>query len=150
MKWFITFGGPTANYHNAVKRICNQASTLDVFDHIIGYTDKDLKDLNWAIEHPVSFIALSFVRQASDVRQLRQELDSRGIDSRIIAKIEKPAALVNLDSILEEVDALMVARGDLGVELDVAQVPAAQKRIIAKAARAGLPVITASMGARGA
>ena len=111
---------------------------------IKALTDKDLKDLNWAIEHPVSFIALSFVRQASDVRQLRQELDSRGIDSRIIAKIEKPAALVNLDSILEEVDALMVARGDLGVELDVAQVPAAQKRIIAKASRAGLPVITAT------
>jgi pyruvate kinase len=111
---------------------------------IKALTNKDLEDLNWAIKHPVSFIALSFVRQASDVRQLRQELESRGIDSRIIAKIEKPAALVNLDSILEEVDALMVARGDLGVELDVAQVPAAQKRIIAKASRAGLPVITAT------
>lgn len=111
---------------------------------IKALTDKDIRDLDWAVKHPVSFVALSFVRQAADVRQLRNELEKRGISSRIVAKIEKPAALVNLDSILEEVDALMVARGDLGVELDVAQVPAAQKRIIAKAARAGLPVITAT------
>lgn len=111
---------------------------------IKALTDKDIRDLDWAIEHPVSFIALSFVRQASDVHQLRQELEARGIDSRIVAKIEKPAALANLDAIMKEVDALMVARGDLGVELDVTQVPAAQKRIIAKASQAGLPVITAT------
>lgn len=111
---------------------------------IKALTGKDIVDLDWAVEHPVSFIALSFVRQAADVRQLRSELEKRGISARIIAKIEKPAALGNLDAILEEVDALMVARGDLGVELDIAQVPAAQKRIIAEAARAGLPVITAT------
>ncbi|MCY2936703.1 MAG: pyruvate kinase, partial [Planctomycetota bacterium] len=64
---------------------------------IKALTDKDIRDLDWAIEHPVSFIALSFVRQASDVHQLRQELEARGIDSRIVAKIEKPAALANLD-----------------------------------------------------
>lgn len=111
---------------------------------IKALTAKDIVDLDWAIEHPVSFIALSFVRQAADVRQLRMELEQRKISARIIAKIEKPAALGNLDAILEEVDALMVARGDLGVELDIAQVPAAQKRIISEAARAGLPVITAT------
>lgn len=113
-------------------------------NRIKALTEKDLNDLDWAIEHPVSFIALSFVRQSSDVRQLKQELEDRGILSRIVAKIEKPAALKNLDQILEEVDAVMVARGDLGVELDISQVPAAQKRIIANASRAGLPVITAT------
>lgn len=111
---------------------------------IKALTEKDITDLDWAISHPVAFIALSFVRQAADVRLLRHELNKRQIESRIVAKIEKPAALNNLDLILEEVDALMVARGDLGVELDIAQVPAAQKRIIASAARAGLPVITAT------
>lgn len=111
---------------------------------IKALTNKDIRDLDWAIDHSVSFIALSFVRQAADVRQLKQELAKRKVEARIVAKIEKPAALVNLDEILEEVDAVMVARGDLGVELDVAQVPAAQKRIIAKASRAGLPVITAT------
>jgi len=111
---------------------------------IKALTSKDLVDLDWAIDHPVSFIAMSFVRQAGDVRQLRAELTKRSISARIIAKIEKPAALGNLDSILDEVDALMVARGDLGVELDIAQVPAAQKRIISESARAGLPVITAT------
>ena len=111
---------------------------------IKALTEKDIVDLDWAVAHPVSFVALSFVRQAADVRLLRNELQLRGIRARIIAKIEKPAALANLDSILEEVDALMVARGDLGVELDFSQVPAAQKRIIAESARAGLPVITAT------
>lgn len=111
---------------------------------IKALTDKDIRDLDWAVEHPVAFIALSFVRQAADVRQLRHELNLRQIESKVIAKIEKPAALKNLELILEEVDALMVARGDLGVEIDIAQVPAAQKRIIASAARAGLPVITAT------
>jgi pyruvate kinase len=111
---------------------------------IKALTGKDIVDLDWAIDHPVSFIALSFVRQASDVRQLRSELEKRNISARIIAKIEKPAALANLDSILDEVDAIMVARGDLGVELDIAQVPAAQKRLISESARAGLPVITAT------
>jgi pyruvate kinase len=111
---------------------------------IKALTDKDIKDLDWVSKHPVSYIALSFVKEAEDIILLREELKKWSIEAQIIAKIEKPAALQNLDSILEVVDALMVARGDLGVELDVAQVPAAQKRIINKAARAGLPVITAT------
>lgn len=111
---------------------------------IKALTDKDIKDLDWVIDHPVSFIALSFVKEAADVLLLRSEMQKRSIEAQIVAKIEKPAALLNLDEILQVVDALMVARGDLGVELDVAQVPAAQKRIIGKAARAGLPVITAT------
>ncbi|MFM7132156.1 MAG: pyruvate kinase, partial [bacterium] len=111
---------------------------------IKALTNKDIKDLDWVKDHPESYIALSFVKEAADVLLLRSEMQKRSIEAQIVAKIEKPAALLNLDEILQVVDALMVARGDLGVELDVAQVPAAQKRIIGKAARAGLPVITAT------
>lgn len=111
---------------------------------IKALTEKDMSDLEWVCGHPVSYIALSFVKEAADVLLLREEMQKRSIDAQIVAKIEKPAALQNLDEILQVVDGLMIARGDLGVELDLAQVPAAQKRIIAHASRAGLPVITAT------
>ena len=107
-------------------------------------TPKDLLDLDWTAGHPVEYIGLSFVRRAADVTALREELDRRGIVARIVAKIEKPQAVENLDAIIAVSDAVMVARGDLGVEMDVARVPAIQKQVIAACHRARIPVITAT------
>ncbi|MFO0950285.1 MAG: pyruvate kinase [Isosphaeraceae bacterium] len=107
-------------------------------------TDKDLRDLDWTRDNPVDYVGLSFARTADDVAGLRRELDARGIAARIIVKIEKPQAVANLEAILDETDAVMVARGDLGVEVDVARVPAIQKRVIAACRRARVPVITAT------
>ena len=107
-------------------------------------TDKDLADLDWTARNPVEFVGLSFVRSAEDVRWLRRELVARDISPMIVAKIEKPQAVADFDAILAETDAVMVARGDLGVEMDVARVPAIQKRIIAACHRARVPVITAT------
>jgi pyruvate kinase len=107
-------------------------------------TPKDLLDLDWTAGHPVEYVGLSFVRRAADVTSLREELERRGIAARIVAKIEKPQAVENLDAIIAVSDAVMVARGDLGVEMDVARVPAIQKRVIAACHRARVPVITAT------
>jgi pyruvate kinase len=111
---------------------------------IPALTDKDLRDLDWAVEARPDFIALSFVRSAADVLRLRGEMEVRGIRSRIVAKIEKPQALEDLEAILAATDVIMVARGDLGVEMDLAQVPAAQKRVLAACRRARVPAITAT------
>lgn len=123
-------------------------------------TDRDRDFVRWSVEHGVDFIAMSFVRRAEDVRALRDLLEhaSRGegpaSDPRglcavggpipIIAKIEKPQAVENIDEILEVADGIMVARGDLGVELDVAHVPVVQKRLIARAQDFGKPCIVAT------
>ncbi len=102
-------------------------------------TEKDLADLEWTAKHRIAYVGLSFVRKAEDIVRLREELNRRGSRARIVAKIEKPQALANLDSIIAEADAVMIARGDLGVELDVARVPAIQKQIIAPAITRGCP-----------
>ena len=107
-------------------------------------TDKDLRDLDWTATHDVDYVGLSFVREAADVVWLREELEKRGSKARIVAKIEKPQAVENLEAIVAQSDAVMVARGDLGVELDVARVPAIQKQVIAACHRARVPVITAT------
>ncbi|WZO98345.1 pyruvate kinase [Isosphaeraceae bacterium EP7] len=107
-------------------------------------TPKDLLDLDWTAAHQVEYVGLSFVRRAEDVTRLRAELAARGCHARIIAKIEKPEAVDNLASIIAVSDAVMVARGDLGVEMDVARVPAIQKQIISACHRARVPVITAT------
>ena len=107
-------------------------------------TPKDREDAAFALEQGVDFFALSFVRRAADVRELRQFLRERGADTPIIAKIEKPEALTALDEILAEADGMMVARGDLGVETPAEEVPFYQKRIIHACNRAGKPVITAT------
>jgi pyruvate kinase len=107
-------------------------------------TEKDLHDLDWTRDNPVEFVGLSFVRSAEDVTWLREELRARGVSPWIVSKIEKPQAVANFDAILAVTDAVMVARGDLGVEMDVARVPAIQKRIIAACHRARVPVITAT------
>ncbi len=107
-------------------------------------TDKDLTNLEFALKHRVDFIALSFVRNAQDIIQLRKWLTERGFDIPIIAKIEKPEAVSNFESILHASDGIMVARGDLGVELKPYEVPIIQKRIIKRCNEVGKLVITAT------
>ena len=111
---------------------------------IPSITRKDLDDLEFALELGVDFVALSFVRSASDVRALRTLIEARDSTARVIAKIEKAEAIAALDEILAESDAVMVARGDLGVEIGTADVPLLQKRIIIRALERGRPVITAT------
>src|ERR1043166_908030 len=111
---------------------------------IPSLTRKDMDDLDLAIELGVDFIALSFVRSAADVRDLRALIEQTGSHAHVIAKIEKAEAVDALDAILAETDAVMVARGDLGVEIGVALVPLVQKRIIVAALERGKPVITAT------
>ena len=109
-------------------------------------TPKDLQDLDWTSRHrdDVQFVGLSFVRSAGDVTRLRRELDARRCPARIVVKIEKRQAIDDLDAIIAATDGVMVARGDLGVEVAVHQVPALQKRIIARCNQAHRPVITAT------
>ena len=111
---------------------------------IPSITRKDMDDLELALELGVDFIALSFVRSAADVRDLRALIEQAGSHARVIAKIEKAEAVDALDAILDETDSVMVARGDLGVEIGVALVPLLQKRIIFAALERGKPVITAT------
>jgi len=107
-------------------------------------TEKDLCDLAFGASLGVDYVAISFVRRASDVQTVRQALARAGSVTPVIAKLERPEALDNLESILAEADGLMVARGDLGVEIAPERVPALQKEIIRAANRAGKPVITAT------
>lgn len=105
---------------------------------------KDIADAHFGVEQGVDFFALSFVRQARDVLRLRHLLEEVDAKQPIVAKIEKPEACQNLDTILEECDGVMVARGDLGVEMALEKVPAIQKTIIEKSRRRGKFVITAT------
>lgn len=111
-----------------------------------GITPKDEADLAWALDHEFDFVGLSFVRSAQDIRRLRGLIAAHGPPHPpwIVAKIEKTEALHDLEQILEETDAVMVARGDLGVEDDIARVPTLQKRIIQMCNARRLPVITAT------
>lgn len=104
-------------------------------------TEKDEEDLEFALEMQAEYISLSFVRRAADLRHLKERVRGRAL---VVAKIEKAQALANLDEILLEADAVMVARGDLGVELPFEEVPLAQKRIIRQANHFARPVITAT------
>jgi pyruvate kinase len=111
---------------------------------IPSLTEKDLADLELAFEVGADFVALSFVRSAEDVRALRALIDAAGSEAHVIAKIEKAEAVDVLDEILHDAQAVMVARGDLGVEIGAAEVPLLQKRIIARALERARPVITAT------
>ena len=104
-------------------------------------TEKDLRDLEFALEVGAEYLSLSFVRRAADVRDLKERVRGRAL---VVAKIEKAQAMANIEEILQEADGVMVARGDLGVELPYEQVPMAQKRIIQLANFHGRPVITAT------
>jgi len=107
-------------------------------------TERDKADLDFALRQKVDYVALSFVRDPKDLRLVKNLIQWAGAATPVIAKIEKPQALERLDEILEAADAVMVARGDLGVELSPAQVPVEQKRIIRRAAALRRPVITAT------
>ncbi len=107
-------------------------------------TDKDWRDADWAIEHDLDYLALSFVRSADDLALLRQHMLNKVADIHLIAKIEKPEGVKNIDAIIDACDGLMVARGDLGVEMDVAQVPIIQKDLVRRCLTAGKPVIVAT------
>jgi pyruvate kinase len=107
-------------------------------------TEKDRHDLAFGAAHGVDYVALSFVRQAQDVVQCREALRALGASTPVIAKIEKREAVADLEAILDAADGVMVARGDLGVELSTEEVPTLQKRIIAAANAVGKVVITAT------
>ncbi len=107
-------------------------------------TEKDYEDLQFGLKHRVDWIALSFVRTAEEILELKGIIESKNVDSRVIAKIEKPEAVENIDSIIEVTDAIMVARGDLGVEMIMEEVPLIQKKIVRKCNEASKPVIIAT------
>jgi pyruvate kinase len=107
-------------------------------------TEKDIEDLEFAVSQDVDYVAMSFVRSANDIQEVISRLRALDSQAGIIAKIEKPEAVDNIDEIIEEADGIMVARGDLGIEIASEQVPLIQKRIIDRSRRAGKPVITAT------
>ena len=111
---------------------------------VSSITEKDREDLKFGLKNKVDYFALSFVRRPEDIVELRDILDKAKCDARIIAKIETPQALKNIDEIIKLVDGIMVARGDLAVEIPAEEVPLVQKMLIQKCNQAGKPVITAT------
>ncbi|MBX2917312.1 MAG: pyruvate kinase [Cyclobacteriaceae bacterium] len=107
-------------------------------------TEKDLEDLKFGLKNRVDWVALSFVRKAKDIQTLRDIINEHKSTTRIVAKIEKPEALENIDEIIAATDAVMVARGDLGVEIWMEEVPMVQKMLVEKCNRASKPVIVAT------
>ena len=107
-------------------------------------TEKDKRDVQFAIENKLDFIALSFVRAAADIRELRTILDAQASTIKIIAKIEDQEGLSNIKDIIDEADAVMVARGDLGVEINIEDLPNVQRQIVRRCAIQGKPVIVAT------
>ncbi len=111
---------------------------------IPSMTEKDHEDLTFALENYADWVALSFVRKASDILELKKIIKEKGAKARVIAKIEKPEACKNIDEIIEVSDAIMIARGDLGVEVPMEQMPLIQKEITRKCNIAAKPVIIAT------
>ena len=112
--------------------------------NITSVTARDLEYLDFGLHHGVDYVAISFVRSADDVERVKRFISERNLRVPVIAKIEKHEALANLDSIIEAADGIMVARGDLGIEVPIETVPIIQKQIIAKCNRASKPVVTAT------
>ncbi|GAA3561562.1 pyruvate kinase [Microlunatus spumicola] len=132
----VVVGGPVSN---------NKGINLPgVAMSVPAMSEKDSEDLRWALRQGVDMIALSFVRSASDIEAVHKIMDEEGRRVPVIAKIEKPQAVENLDEIVDAFDALMVARGDLGVELPLEEVPLVQKQIVSAARRWAKPVIVAT------
>jgi pyruvate kinase len=107
-------------------------------------TEKDIEDAAWIAKRDFDYVALSFVQRAEDVEQLRKLLRTAGSNAKIIAKIEKPRALKNIDAIIAAADGILVARGDMGVEMPMPEVPFAQKRLAALCQQAKKPCIIAT------
>jgi pyruvate kinase len=127
--------------------ILKSSKGINLPNTIVGVpsiTDRDWECVDWAIQNDLDYLALSFVRRAEDLQLLREHLVNKVANIHLIAKIEKAEALRVIDAIVEQSDGLMVARGDLGVELDVAQVPIIQKDLIRRCRTAGKPVIVAT------
>lgn len=111
---------------------------------IPSLTEKDIQDVHFILDHDLDWIALSFVRWAQDILDLKRIIQKRGNNALVIAKIEKPEALTEIDKIIEEADAVMVARGDLGVEVSFDKVPYIQKQLVQKCICKSTPVIIAT------
>ena len=116
----------------------------DVDISMSSLTEKDQEDLEFGLDIGVDFVAMSFVRSARDVQDVISRIRAKGSNAALIAKIEKPEAVHVIDEIIEEADGIMVARGDLGIEIPSEQVPLVQKKIIERCRIAGKPVITAT------
>lgn len=116
----------------------------DVDISMSSLTEKDIEDLEFGLTVGVDFVAMSFVRNARDIQEVVSRVRAANSNAGIIAKIEKPEAVDNIDEIIEEADGIMVARGDLGIEIPSEQVPLVQKKIIDRCRVAGKPVITAT------
>ncbi|MFM9055174.1 MAG: pyruvate kinase [Bacteroidota bacterium] len=132
----VVYGGPLSS-----RKGVNLPNTLISLPSL---TEKDRNDLDFALRHDVEWIGLSFVRKAKDVEELRGIIRNAGKSARVVAKIEKPEAIRNIDAIIEASDGIMVARGDLGVEMPMEQVPVIQKQIVHKCNIASKPVIIAT------
>ncbi|CAN5125815.1 MAG: pyruvate kinase [Nocardioides sp.] len=132
----VLVGGPVSN-HKGI-------NLPGVAVSVPALSEKDIEDLKFALALGVDFIALSFVRSAADADDVRKIMDEVGVRLPIIAKIEKPQAIENLDEIIDAFDAFMVARGDLGVECPLEEVPFLQKQIVERARRYAKPVIVAT------
>ncbi|MBM7800217.1 pyruvate kinase [Microlunatus panaciterrae] len=132
----VVVGGPVSN---------NKGINLPgVAVSVPAMSEKDIDDLRWALRNGVDMVALSFVRSGRDIEMVHQVMDEEGRRVPVIAKIEKPQAVENLDEIIDAFDAFMVARGDLGVELPLEEVPLVQKKIVTAARRWAKPVIVAT------
>lgn len=132
----VIFGGTLKN-----KKGINLPNNILSVDAL---SDKDIEDLNFGMDNDVDFVALSFVQRAHDIRKIKNIIDGRQANIPVIAKIEKPQAVKELDAITDLADGIMVARGDLGVEMNAEEVPVIQKDIINHCNQKGLPVITAT------
>ncbi|MCW5852686.1 MAG: pyruvate kinase [Anaerolineae bacterium] len=134
----------TVVVHGGTLRSHQGVNLPGVATSLQSLTERDRADLAWAIENGVDYVALSFVRHPRDIQELRYALLQHGVRIPIVAKIEKVEAVENIDAIIAATDAVMVARGDLGVEMPAERVPITQKLIIKKARLAARPVITAT------
>ncbi len=144
-KVISTDGDIVTHIDNAGKLSSNKGVNFpNTIINIEVITSKDKKDLEWGSQNSVDFVAISFVQNAKDVLKARAILDSLGSKSQVFSKIEKFDAVENLDEILEVSDGIMVARGDLGIEVPYSKVPTIQKKIIRMANAASKPVITAT------
>ncbi len=132
----VRIGGALSSH----KGVNVPTSSLDV----PSLTDKDLTDLAFGIQCGVDYVGLSFVRTAADLHEARRIVEAHGAAVPLVAKIEKHEAVANMDEIIDAADAIMVARGDLGVETPLEKGPLVQKRLIERSNRAGKPVITAT------
>lgn len=132
----VTVAGPVSN-HKGI-------NLPGVAVNVPALSDKDEEDLRWALRNDFDMIALSFVRRASDINRVHEIMDEEGVHLPVIAKLEKPQAIENLDEVIDAFDGFMVARGDLGVEMPLEEVPLVQKTIVRKARMWAKPVIVAT------